>query len=140
MPRVASQGWCSMAEEAPQGGGTAPEQPAAQPAVEPTGAAPAPEVPAAAAAPAPTPTPEPAPVVAAAPVAAPEPAPVAAGAAADAPADDAEENPFGGLDQTSIDDLLRQASFDDPASAAAVAASSGASATAVAELPDTSSI
>jgi flagellar motor switch protein FliN/FliY len=73
-------------------------------------------------------------------VTAPGPAPVVAGAATDAPADDAEEHPFGGLDQTSIDDLLRQASFDDPSSAAAVAASSGASATAVAELPDTSSI
>jgi len=45
-------------------------------------------------------------------------------------------DPFGGLDQASIDELLRQASFDDPAAAAATAGKD--SATAVAELPDTS--
>jgi flagellar motor switch protein FliN/FliY len=42
------------------------------------------------------------------------------------------------MDQASIDELLRQASFDDPATAAEHAG--GAAATAVAELPETSAI
>jgi flagellar motor switch protein FliN/FliY len=41
------------------------------------------------------------------------------------------------MDQASIDELLRQASFDDPAVAAAEA---GGAATAIAELPETSSV
>jgi flagellar motor switch protein FliN/FliY len=48
-------------------------------------------------------------------------------------------DPFGGMDQAAIDALLKQASFDDPAIAAAsLSPDIGASATAVAELPDTS--
>ena len=127
-----------MSDQAPQGPGDSPEQPTAtqvpEPAPSPDAAAPsvsAPAVsapadpaPAASSAPAPaTPTPA-ASVSPAAPPAAPE----------QAPADD----PFGGMDQASIDELLRQASFDDPAVAAAESA--GGAATAIAELPETSAV
>lgn len=48
----------------------------------------------------------------------------------------AGDDPFGGMDQAGIDELLKQASFDDPAIAAgAVAASETPAATAVAEMP-----
>jgi len=69
------------------------------------------------------------------PVAAAASETITAAAPAPAPAD-AADNPFGGLDQTSIDELLRQASFDDPGSAAAMAAIQGESQ----EMPDTSPI
>jgi flagellar motor switch protein FliN/FliY len=55
---------------------------------------------------------------------------------------DTPGDPFGGMDQASIDDLLKQASFDDPtmavAAAAATAPAGGDASVAVAELPDTS--
>jgi flagellar motor switch protein FliN/FliY len=63
-----------------------------------------------------------------------------AGSADDLPgsADDAGD-PFGGMDQASIDELLKQASFDDPAVAStAMKAELESAATAVAELPETS--
>jgi len=56
-------------------------------------------------------------------------------------ADTAADDPFGGMDQASIDELLKQASFDDPTVASTAMKpelhSSGGT-TAVAELPDTS--
>ena len=116
-----------MSDEAPQSGGESPEQPTA--AAPPTSA----DVAAADAALA---------DVAAANPTAPEPAAAAAAAAAApagasaAPAATAPEDPFGGMSQASIDELLRQASFDDPTAADAAAMASTA-ATAVAELPDT---
>ena len=124
-----------MAEEAPQGGGTPPEQPTAAADAAPA-AAPAPEAaPVEAAAPAPAETAAPTPTTVPEPVAAAASEPITAAAPAPAPAD-AADNPFGGLDQTSIDELLRQASFDDPGSAAAMAAIQGESQ----EMPDTSPI
>jgi flagellar motor switch protein FliN/FliY len=50
----------------------------------------------------------------------------------------APEDPFGGIDQASIDELLKQANFEDPAIAAAMSPQGSDAATAVAELPDTS--
>lgn len=51
------------------------------------------------------------------------------------------EDPFGGMDQASIDELLKQASFEDPTIAAtALSPEAGAGATAVAEMPETSPI
>ena len=50
----------------------------------------------------------------------------------------AADDPFGGIDQNTIDELLKQASFDDPASAASAAPIGGESATAVADFPDLS--
>ena len=47
------------------------------------------------------------------------------------------DDPFGGLDQAGIDELLKQASFDDPVAAAASFSEAPA---AVAELPETSNI
>jgi flagellar motor switch protein FliN/FliY len=100
-----------MSDEAPQAaGGESPEQPTVPPVT-------------AAASDAPTPTAEPA-----------TEAPATASEAA-APAA-APEDPFGGMSQASIDELLRQASFDDP-TAGDVAAMPTSAATAVAELPDT---
>jgi flagellar motor switch protein FliN/FliY len=116
-----------MSDEAPQAaGGESPEQPtaAAPPTSADVAAAEAALADVAAAKPI---TPEPAAAVA---VAAPA-AEAAAPAAAAAP-----EDPFGGMSQASIDELLRQASFDDPTAADAAAMASSA-ATAVAELPDT---
>src|SRR4051812_5733780 len=57
----------------------------------------------------------------------------------------AAADPFGGIDQATIDDLLKQASFDDPvaatpATSAAAATAFQDSATAVADFPDTSAI
>jgi flagellar motor switch protein FliN len=81
---------------------------------------------------------------AATPPAAATPAPTDS---ADAAAPAAPADPFGGIDQATIDELLKQASFDDPVaanaatSAAAVAAPAFRdSATAVADFPDTSAI
>ena len=100
-----------MSDEAPQAaGGESPEQPTVPPVT-------------AAASDAPTPAAEPA-----------TEAPATASEAA-APAA-APEDPFGGMSQASIDELLRQASFDDP-TAGDVAAMPASAATAVAELPDT---
>ena len=98
-----------MSDQAPQGPGGTPEQPAEAQAPQPADSAPATSAPAPA--PASVPTEQPA---------------------------AAAEDPFNGIDQASIDELLRQASFDDPAAAAEAAG--GASATAVAELPETSAI
>ena len=88
-------------------------------------------------------SPEPSAAAAAPPSAVPNPntseaavsAPSAGASGAGASADD----PFGGMDQASIDELLKQANFEDPAIAAAAAGSPSFpdSATAVAELPDT---
>jgi len=59
-------------------------------------------------------------------------------------ADDAVDSagdPFGGMDQASIDELLKQASFDDPTVAStAMKAELAEAATAVAELPETSAM
>jgi flagellar motor switch protein FliN/FliY len=104
---------------------------------------PPPEQPAAAAAPAPDPQ-----AAAPAPDAAPAADPGAAPAAGGDPFADiinaAGDDPFGGMDQASIDELLKQASFDDPVVAASAPAGGGAtsplhadSATAVAEMPGT---
>lgn len=124
-----------MSDQAPQGPGDSPEQPTAtqvpEPAPSPDAAAPAVSAPAE-----PAPAASSAPATATAPAAAAasvSPAPPAA-APEQAPADD----PFGGMDQASIDELLRQASFDDPAVAAAESA--GGAATAIAELPETSAV
>ena len=116
-----------MSDEAPQAaGGESPEQPAVAP-ITPAAAADAlaPDAAAVSAAEA---------ALAAAPAveAAPPPAPPAESAAPAA----APEDPFGGMSQASIDELLRQASFDDPM-AGDVAAMPAAAATAVAELPET---
>jgi len=64
----------------------------------------------------------------------------AAAAAAQPSAAPAADDPFGGMDQASIDELLKQANFEDPGIAAAAAASPSfpESATAVADLPETS--
>src|SRR3954471_19436887 len=72
----------------------------------------------------------------------PSPAPEAASpteSPAPSPAP-AADDPFGGMDQASIDELLKQANFEDPGIAAATAASPSfpESATAVADLPETS--
>jgi flagellar motor switch protein FliN len=121
-----------MSDQAPQAaGGESPEQPSAAPAapIPPTSA----DIAAAEAALA---------DVAAANPIAPEPAvapaaPVAPAAESVAPAA-APEDPFGGMSQASIDELLRQASFDDPSATEAAAMPAGAAtATAIAELPDT---
>src|SRR5258706_13104655 len=93
-----------MSAETPQSGGESPEQPVAAPA---TAAPPAAEV--AAIAPEPAVAPDATDVAAAAAAMAPEPS--IAPAAATAPA---TEDPFGGMSQASIDELLRQASFADP--------------------------
>jgi flagellar motor switch protein FliN/FliY len=106
-----------MSDEAPQSGGESPEQPTVPPVSAEAAAAPA----------------DPAPAdIAAVDAIAPEPsvAPVAADATA-------AEDPFGGMSQANIDELLRQASFDDP-TAGEPAGMPSASATAVAELPETS--
>src|SRR5258706_11788691 len=116
-----------MSDETPQSGGESPEQPVAAPA---TAAPTAAEV--AAIAPEPAVAPDATDVAAAAAAMAPEPS--IAPAAATAPA---TEDPFGGMSQASIDELLRQASFDDPTSGEPAGMPSE-SATAVAELPDTS--
>jgi flagellar motor switch protein FliN/FliY len=81
--------------------------------------------------------------IASAPAEPPPPATEPAAAAApDAAADIAAaldaEDPFGGMDQASIDELLKQASFDDPSVAAAPANVDAP--TAVAELPETAQI
>jgi flagellar motor switch protein FliN/FliY len=55
----------------------------------------------------------------------------------------AAADPFGGIDQATIDDLLKQASFDDPVAAAPATSAATAfqdSATAIADFPDTSAI
>jgi flagellar motor switch protein FliN/FliY len=65
-------------------------------------------------------------------------APAAPDAAADIAAALDAEDPFGGMDQASIDELLKQASFDDPSVAAAPANVDAL--TAVAELPETAQI
>lgn len=71
------------------------------------------------------------------PAAAP-PTPEDSAAAADSPSEE-NDSPFGGMDQASIDELLKQASFDDPIVAAtSMKTESFGGATAVAELPDTS--
>ena len=122
-----------MSDEAPQAaGGESPEQPSAPPVTSGAAAAPIPPTSAdIAAAEAVL-----ADVAAANPIA-PEPAAAAAPAGESAPAPvAASEDPFGGMSQASIDELLRQASFDDPTAADAAAMASSA-ATAVAELPDT---
>lgn len=104
-----------MSDEAPQAaGGESPEQPTVPP------------VTAAASSDAPAPPTE--------AIAAATEAPATASDSA-APAA-ASEDPFGGMSQASIDELLRQASFDDP-TAGDVAAMPSTAATAVAELPDT---
>jgi flagellar motor switch protein FliN/FliY len=70
----------------------------------------------------------------------------AASAADDLPgsADEAADSagdPFGGMDAASIDELLKQASFEDPTAAAtALKTDFAQAATAVAELPDTSPV
>ena len=95
---------------------------------------------------APDPAAVPEPAAAADPAAA-DPDPVAGASDAAAAADAAiADVPFGGMDQASIDELLKQASFDDPmvaaagtpGAAAAPAASPFDSATALADLPETS--
>jgi flagellar motor switch protein FliN/FliY len=54
---------------------------------------------------------------------------------------DAAGDAFGGMDAASIDELLKQASFEDPtAASAALKTDFGEAATAVAELPDTSPV
>jgi len=111
-----------MSDQAPQGPGGTPEQPADAQPPQPADSAPATSAPA----------PAPAPAAASAPASAPAEQPAAASASAAAPTDD----PFNGIDQASIDELLRQASFDDPAASAQAAAA----ATAVAELPETAAI
>jgi flagellar motor switch protein FliN/FliY len=68
----------------------------------------------------------------------PPPPPAAPDAAADIAAALDAEDPFGGMDQASIDELLKQASFDDPSVAAAPANVDAP--TAVAELPETAQI
>src|SRR3954464_589889 len=105
-----------MPDQDPTAGGAAPDPSAATPS--PTPAAAPTETPAAAAAPAPK-TPPAAPAPSAAPAA---------------------DDPFGGMDQASIDELLKQANFEDPDIAAAAAGSPSfpEAATAVADLPDTS--
>jgi flagellar motor switch protein FliN/FliY len=99
------------------------------------GAAPDPS----AAAPIPSPTPNPIEETAAAP-ATPASPPAPADPAAAPAAPPAADDPFGGMDQVSIDELLKQANFEDPSIAAAAAGSPSFpdSATAVADLPDTS--
>jgi flagellar motor switch protein FliN/FliY len=52
----------------------------------------------------------------------------------------AADDPFGGMDQASIDELLRQASFDDPSTTAAAEPEGEEAMTAVAELPETSAM
>jgi flagellar motor switch protein FliN/FliY len=52
----------------------------------------------------------------------------------------AADDPFGGMDQASIDELLRQASFDDPSTAAAAEPEGEEAMTAVAELPETAAM
>jgi flagellar motor switch protein FliN/FliY len=150
-----------MSEEAPQGGPT-PEQPAeASTPATPEATGPATPAPAPAeSAPAPTPAPEsqppastdPAAVAEAIAGAPPDPAPPAPAPAAEAsPAaapEAAADDPFAGIDQASIDELLKQASFDDPTvaagpanvdSAAGIAAGleAAVAGTAVDELPET---
>jgi flagellar motor switch protein FliN len=132
-----------MSDEAPQAaGGESPEPPTAPPVTSATAPIPPTSADLAAAEAAladiaaanPT-APEPATAAAAAvnPIV---PEPTAAAAAPTAPAAVAPDDPFGGMSQASIDELLRQASFDDPTAAEAAAMPAGA-ATAVAELPDT---
>jgi len=146
-----------MPDDTPAGAGGIPEQPAdpAVPApaegVAPSAPEPAPEPTPAAAAPesAPAPAPESAPV----PEATPEIDPVAATADAADPFAGGADDPFGGLDQASIDELLKQASFDDPVMATAPVGGAGgmvdhhagggaaaAAAAAVAEIPGTSAM
>lgn len=77
------------------------------------------------------------------PTPAPAPTPEAATAAptgSPSPAAPAADDPFGGMDQASIDELLKQANFEDPGIAAAAAGSPSfpEAATAVADLPETS--
>ena len=122
-----------MSDQAPQSGGESPEQPSA---AAPTAA----DV--AAIAPEPAVAPNAADAAAAVAAMAPETSVAPAAATADAPAAAAAaaivaEDPFGGMSQASIDELLRQASFDDP-TAGEPAGMPAQSATAVAELPDTS--
>jgi flagellar motor switch protein FliN/FliY len=114
-----------MSDQAPQGPGETPEQPAEAQSPQPADVAPA------TSAPAPAST---APEAASAPEAAPAPA----ASTPAAPAEPSTEDPFNGIDQASIDELLRQASFDDPAAAAQAAGAD--SATAIAELPETAAI
>jgi flagellar motor switch protein FliN/FliY len=114
-----------MSDQAPQVPGETPEQPAEAQSRTPADSAPATSAPAPTAA-----------AAASAPTAPSVPVdPATPTHAAEQPATD---DAFQGIDQASIDELLRQASFDDPAAAAEAA--DGASATAVAELPETAAI
>jgi flagellar motor switch protein FliN/FliY len=112
-----------------------------EPAPSPDAAAPSVSAPAVSAPADPAPA-DPAPAASSAPATATAPAAAAASVSpappAAAPEQAPADDPFGGMDQASIDELLRQASFDDPAAAAEAA--DGASATAVAELPETAAI
>src|SRR5690349_20660325 len=96
---------------------------------DPTAGGAAPDPSASPAAPSPAPTPE-----------AAAPTESAAAAPAQPSAAPAADDPFGGMDQASIDELLKQANFEDPGIAAAAAASPSfpESATAVADLPESS--
>ena len=100
-----------MPDQDPTAGGAAPDPSAATPS------------------PTPAPTPD---AATAAPTGSPTPATPSAAPAAD--------DPFGGMDQASIDELLKQANFEDPGIAAAAAGSPSfpEAATAVADLPETS--